>query len=99
MKILRIALLTLPFLLFLGCDKSKFGFSSSNCGEVYTNCLTKCTQSGKTRAECLNGCERSKGMCQAVKIKGCMQDCNTNYGKNSPSAEACKRSCAENRAD
>ncbi|MGX2983486.1 hypothetical protein [Helicobacter sp. 23-1045] len=81
----------------VGCEKkATFGFTSSDCNEVYSICLNKCTQSGKSRADCLQSCERSRGMCNAVKTKGCMQNCNKSYGKNTPSAESCKRQCAEN---
>ncbi len=84
----------------IGCDnENKFGFSSSNCNEVYTNCLNKCIQSGKTRAECLGNCDKSRGMCESIKIKGCMQDCNKVYGKGTASSESCKRSCMNNRGN
>lgn len=94
------AFLFMIMLLLSGCNnESKFGFTSSNCGEVYNNCMNKCIQSNKTRAECLGNCDKSRAMCEAVKTKGCMQDCNTNYGKNTPSSDACKRSCVENRGN
>lgn len=88
----------LIILCFFGCnDRSKFGFSSGDCNEVHTNCLNKCIQSGKQKAECLAGCDRSRGMCESIKIKGCLQDCNKNYGKDSPSSENCKKQCMDNK--
>ncbi len=83
-----------------GCDNNKkatFGFTSSNCNEVYTNCLNKCIQSNRTRLDCSNSCERSRGMCEAIKVKGCMQNCNKRYGKGTLQAETCKKRCADNR--
>lgn len=83
-----------------GCDsgkKSPFGFSSNDCNEVYSNCLNKCIQSNKTRVECVGSCERSRGMCEAIKVKGCMQNCNKRYGKGTLQAETCKKRCADNR--
>ncbi|RAX51636.1 hypothetical protein CCY99_08720 [Helicobacter sp. 16-1353] len=90
--------LVVIMLLISGCNnRDKFGFTSSDCGEVYTNCMNKCTQSNKSRAECLNNCDKSRAMCEAVKTKGCMQNCNKNYGKNTSSSEACKKSCIDNK--
>ena len=96
----KIIFMIVVALLIIGCNnKEQFGFTSSNCNEVYNNCLNKCLQSGKTRVECLSNCDKSRGMCRAVKIKGCMQNCNTTYGKNTPSSESCKRSCASNTSN
>lgn len=98
MRIIQIIifLLAVSFLV-IGCNnRDKFGFSSGNCSEVYNNCLNKCTQT-KSRVECLTSCDRSRGMCEAIKTKGCMQDCNKQYGKNNPSTEACKNICIENK--
>lgn len=89
-------LFILILLFFAACDnRSKFGFSSGNCNEVYQTCMNKCIQD-KPRNECIESCSKSRGMCQAVKTKGCMQDCNKNYGKNSQQAETCKKRCVEN---
>lgn len=91
-------LVFIAFIALVGCnDKSKMGFTSGDCGEVYTNCLNRCTHSGRTRVDCLTSCERSRGMCESIKVKGCMQNCNKAYGKDSTSSENCRRTCAENR--
>lgn len=81
----------------VGCEKkATFGFTSSNCNEVYTICMNKCLQSNKKRTECTESCERSRGMCAAIKVKGCLQDCNKTYGKNTLQAETCKNNCTNN---
>lgn len=85
--------------LLSGCgeDKSKqFGFGSSDCNEVHRNCMNQCTKEGKPMNQCLNDCEKARSMCAAIKVKGCMQNCNQRYGKDSSSAEICKRRCQEN---
>lgn len=79
-----------------GCNSSsKFGFTSSDCSEVYSTCMNKCTPNSK-RSECINNCSKSKAMCESIKVKGCMQDCNTKYKKGTQNAELCKRRCADN---
>ena len=82
---------------FLGaCSKGEdktFLYSSSNCDEVKRDCLAKCRKNGKEQSKCLMECEKVRGMCEAVKTKGCLQDCNKTYGKNSASAEQCKKRC------
>lgn len=81
-------------IIIVGCDKkATYGFTSGDCNEVYTNCLNKCVQTNKPRTECANSCERSRSMCFAIKVKGCMQDCNKNYGKDSLQSQSCKRQC------
>lgn len=96
----RIIFIIVFALLITGCNnKEQFGFTSNNCNEVYNNCLNKCLQSGKTRVDCLGSCDKSRGMCRAVKTKGCMQNCNKTYGKNTASSESCKRSCANNTSN
>ena len=95
-----IFLAVLGAIFFIGCDsgkKSPFGFTSSDCNEVYTTCQNKCIQSNRTRADCANSCERSRGMCEAIKVKGCMQNCNKIHGKGTLQAETCKKRCADNR--
>ena len=94
----KIFLAILMAFFLVACEKKAvFGFTSSDCNEVYTICLNKCTQANKPRAECIPSCERGRGMCFAVKTKGCMQDCNKEHGKNTPSAQACKRQCEDAR--
>lgn len=96
--VMRIFLVILMAIFFAGCEKkATFGFTSSNCDEVYTNCLNKCIQSNKTRLECSQSCERSRGMCSAIKVKGCMQECNKRYGKNTMQSETCRKRCSDNR--
>lgn len=95
-----IFLAVLVMIIFGGCDsgkKSPFGFSSNDCNEVYSNCLNKCIQSNQTRVECITSCERGRGMCEAIKVKGCMQDCNKRYDKGTLQAETCKKRCTDNR--
>lgn len=90
--------LVMALIIFSGCDKkATYGFTSSDCNEVYTNCLNKCLQSNKTRTECVNSCERSRSMCFSIKVKGCMQNCNKDYGKDTLQAQSCKNRCGEMR--
>lgn len=94
MKVLLFLLLVLSF---SACDnKAKFGFTSKDCDEVYNNCINKCSQTNSYNS-CLSSCEQSSGMCKAIKVKGCMQDCNIRYGKGTDSAEVCKQRCKDNR--
>ncbi len=79
----------------LGCSDSKKkneGFMSSlgDCNVVYTQCINKCKDGPKL---CGDQCEKARGMCNAIHVKGCMQQCNERYGKDSSSSEACKRNC------
>lgn len=92
-----IMFIAIVFLLNACDNKSKFGFTSSNCNEVYTNCMNKCTQGNQPKNKCLESCDKSRSMCEAVKTKGCMQDCNKVYGKGSQQAETCKQRCINNR--
>ncbi|MDY3113490.1 MAG: hypothetical protein SOW25_04085 [Helicobacter sp.] len=84
---------------FLGaCSSSSdkgFIYSSSDCNEVKRDCLNKCRQAGKGQNTCLSECEKARGMCEAVKTKGCLQDCNLRFGKDSPGAEQCKKRCQD----
>lgn len=90
--------LVMALIIFSGCDKkATYGFTSGDCNEVYTNCLNKCLQSNKTRTECVNSCERSRSMCFSIKVKGCMQNCNKDYGKDTIQAQSCKNRCSEMR--
>ncbi len=91
---------TLVLVLFLalffgGCssESGKFGFGTSDCTQYFKNCLEQCNRSGKTKAECSESCEKARGMCRGMKIKGCMQKCNEQYGKGTNEAETCKASC------
>ncbi|RDU65539.1 hypothetical protein [Helicobacter sp. MIT 14-3879] len=98
MNIIKILLCSFIILALNACNKDNtFGFTSGNCNEVYTACMNKCTQANKTRSECINNCDKSRSMCEAVKTKGCMQNCNKNYGKKSQQAEVCKQQCMNNR--
>lgn len=83
-------------LVFIACNKPKFGFTSSDCGEVYNNCMRECIKTN-TRSVCINNCDKSRSMCQSIKIKGCMQDCNSKYGKNTSNSEICKKRCMDNK--
>lgn len=87
----------LGILFFVGCwDNNKFGFISSNCNEVYSNCMNKCVKKGLKRSDCFNSCDKSRGMCASIKVKGCMQDCNSKYKKGTQNAEICKQRCVDN---
>lgn len=93
-KMIFLVILGFSAFVSIGCEKNgQFGFSSGDCNEVYTNCVNKCVQSNKSRIECTNSCERGRGMCASIKLKGCTQDCNKNYGKGTPEAESCKNRC------
>jgi len=85
-------------LLFVACSSQtqEFGFGSSDCNEVQSKCMKQCTKNGKSVVQCNDECERAKGMCNAIKVKGCMQECNTKYGKDTPGAESCKKACQDN---
>lgn len=75
-----------------GCSKDdkSFLYNTSNCNDAKRDCLNKCRNEGKGQAICLNECEKVRGMCESVKTKGCLQNCNLQYGKGTPSAEQCK---------
>lgn len=79
-----------------GGNDQNFLYSSSDCNEVKRECLHKCRLSGKGQNLCLTECEKARGMCEAVKTKGCLQDCNLRYGKDSPATEQCKKRCQNN---
>ncbi|TLD83501.1 hypothetical protein LS70_004900 [Helicobacter sp. MIT 11-5569] len=76
-----------------GGDDKAFLYKSSNCDDTKRDCLLKCRKDGKGQARCLDECEKVRGMCEAVKTKGCLQDCNARHGKNTPIAEQCKKRC------
>ncbi len=93
---MRILILVFVAFFAVSCEKkATYGFSSGDCNEVYTNCLNQCTRQGKPRGECVNSCTRSRGMCNSIKSKGCMQNCNKYHGRGSKQAENCKRQCAQ----
>ena len=76
-----------------GSKKQQFGFGSSDCNQVQRNCMNQCAREGKPSSQCINECDKARSMCAAVKVKGCMQDCNQRYGKGTSSAESCKGRC------
>jgi hypothetical protein len=81
--------------LFLGGCSSQsgnFAFGSSDCNEVHRDCISKCIKE-KPRRECEPQCYKAKSICQAMKVKGCMQACNERYEKDSRQNEICKRNC------
>lgn len=90
-------LLSLVFIIgFLGAcsgGNESFLYKSSNCNDAKRDCLIECRKNGKGQTKCLEECEKVRGMCEAVKTKGCLQDCNIRHGKNSPAAEQCKKRC------
>lgn len=95
---MKISILLIFFTLVLinGCsNRSKFGFISSNCDEVYSSCMNKCLLTSK-RNDCINNCSKGKAMCASIKVKGCMQDCNVKYKKGTHNAELCKQRCIDN---
>lgn len=56
--------------------------------------MNACIKKGdKTRNRCLNECDKMRGMCKAMKIKGCMQQCNEKHTKGTAQNEACKTRC------
>ncbi len=80
--------------LFVACENDKkFLYGNSNCNDVKRDCLNICRKEGKAQALCLTECEKVRGMCAAVKIKGCLQDCTMRFGKNSPQTDQCKGRC------
>ncbi|EEO25612.1 hypothetical protein [Helicobacter winghamensis] len=82
--------------LFFGAcsgENNSFLYKSSNCNDAKRDCLIKCRKDGKGQTRCLEECEKVRGMCEAVKTKGCLQDCNTRHGKNTPASEQCKKRC------
>lgn len=79
-----------------GCSSQSgdFAFGSSDCEQVYRDCMTKCVKDGKkTRAQCETDCYQARAICRSMKIKGCMQDCNKRYESGSQQNEICKRNC------
>ncbi|TLD85618.1 hypothetical protein [Helicobacter sp. MIT 05-5294] len=81
--------------IFGGCSKEdkNFLYNTSNCNDAKRDCLNKCRSEGKGQAVCLNDCEKVRGMCEAVKTKGCLQNCNLQHGKGTAAAEQCKKRC------
>lgn len=99
MKKFAILLISLLMaVVFVACgnndDKKQFGFGSSDCNQVQRNCMNQCAREGKPTSQCMNDCEKARAMCAAIKVKGCMQDCNQRYGKGTSSAESCKKRCS-----
>ena len=80
---------------YSGCSSQsgKFFNEASDCDKTKQSCMKKCREQGKSQNVCTNECEKLRTMCNAIKTKGCMQDCNLKYGKNTPTAENCKKSC------
>ncbi len=81
-----------------GCSSQnyEFGFGSGgDCDKVYSDCISRCKNSDMTRTECYNSCDKTRAMCRAMQVKGCMQNCNTKYGKDTPKAESCKKKCKD----
>lgn len=98
MKNLFILLTLIGFGLFIaGCEgggRQSFGYKSSNCNDIKQDCLDKCRKDNKSQKSCLTECEKVRGMCEAVKTKGCLQDCNMKFGKGTQEAERCKKRCS-----
>lgn len=92
-----IFLFCIGIFVFYGCSKEEknFLYNSSNCNDVKRDCLNQCRNEGKSQAICLNECEKVRGMCAAVKTKGCLQNCNSQYGKGTQAAEQCKKRCGQ----
>ncbi|MDE7317531.1 MAG: hypothetical protein K2N12_07380 [Helicobacter sp.] len=85
--------------LAIGCeDKSqkKTGFVTNlnDCGAAFNSCMSECG-SGRN---CVNKCEQARGMCNSLRIRGCMQKCNEQFGKGTSSAESCKKNCQQMRS-
>lgn len=78
-----------------GCGNNKPAgpFKSSDCQENKNYCITECKKKGGKLSDCANTCEKARGMCQAMKIKGCLQDCNIKFGKGTTSANQCQDRC------
>lgn len=94
---MKLLSLLLGFVIFFSsCSNGNnnfFSVNSSDCNKTKSNCLVKCKQSGKGQNRCIEECEKVRGMCEAIKTKGCLQECNIRYGKNTQAAEQCKRRC------
>lgn len=94
-----LTLLTLMFtLLFVGCSSQsgQWAFGTSDCDEYFNRCLNTCIKKGdKPRNQCLVECDKSRGMCKALQIKGCMQKCQEKYGKGTPQERQCRASCSK----
>ncbi len=93
MKILFFALLALLLLSSCSSQNAGFGFKSSDCKEVYKECMAKCSAKGESRDKCSVACAKTESLCRAMKIKGCMQDCNAKYGKDTQESAVCKERC------
>ncbi|WP_146745201.1 hypothetical protein [Helicobacter monodelphidis] len=100
-KLICIILLCGGLAFLAGCgssDSKGFGFRSSNCDVVHSDCMSQCSRDKtKNSRSCLDECEKSRAMCNALKVKGCMQKCNDQYGKKNSSSDACKRNCQQTR--
>ncbi|CAM2892950.1 hypothetical protein [Helicobacter burdigaliensis] len=98
MKKIVLLIISIGILSFSGCSSNNDNnlvYGSSNCDEAKRICLNKCAKQGKSRRVCLDECEKARGMCEAIKVKGCLQDCNLQYGKGTSAAEQCKLRCTK----
>lgn len=89
-------LILLMGMILSGCSSQSgnFMFTSSDCNQVYKECMSKCIKEGKkTRAQCEADCYKARSICRSIKIKGCMQDCNKRYEPRSQQNEICKQNC------
>lgn len=82
-------------IILTGCSSQSgdFAFGSSDCGEVYKDCMSKCVRGGKPQTQCHDECYKARAICRSLKVKGCMQDCNKQYERGSRQNEICKRNC------
>ena len=66
----------------------------SDCEVVKSQCVRENHNNReKSRAQIMQECETARAMCEAVKTKGCLQQCLVDFEKNSPEHERCKERC------
>lgn len=74
--------------------KKDFFLGSSDCEVAKTQCIKKnYNHSDKTRTQILKECENVRAMCEAVKTKGCLQQCGMNFNKETKEYERCQERC------
>lgn len=95
-KALSILFLSALLILGLGCSSQsgQWAFGTSDCEDFFKKCINTCVKKGdKHRNQCLTECDKSRGMCKALKIKGCYQKCDEKHGKGTALSKACRNGC------
>ena len=92
-----IIFLTSIIIFFNACsseNKNGFMMNSSDCEVIKSQCIKKAySNNDKSRAQIMQECETARAMCEAVKTKGCLQQCNLDFKKGSQEYARCQEKC------